>query len=116
MKSATKTANKPVITIRHGIQKTERKVMPNLSLKGPDIKRRLENRSLSTGSGKGQYSTDPEITETLKMSKADLHRAAIENSGKINSLTNQIKNHVRRNNPKPSTGSDQTGGTNPNTV
>jgi len=65
------------------------RVVPNLSLKGPEIMRRLKNRSLNLEHG-GQYSIDEEIQASLKLDKVELKNKARENAQKIADLAKKL--------------------------
>jgi len=75
--------------------KSDFKVIPNLSLKGPEILRRLNNRTLIVNQGSGQYSLDEEITEARKMGKADIenaYRETIKNQKQYLNQLNSMQN------------------------
>jgi len=71
--------------------KNKFKVIPNLSLKGPDIMRRIANRTLIVN-GQGQYSLDPEVDDTRKMTKMDIMNKHREITGNIANLQKSMQN------------------------
>lgn len=70
------------------------RVIPNMTPKGPDLMRMLQNGSLKGGS-EGEYSMDEEIEKISKMSRADLKRESILGQEKVNQLENKLKNEVK---------------------
>lgn len=70
--------------------KNQFKVIPNLSLKGPDILRRYQNRTLNL-QGQGQYSLDPDIDDARKMTKSDLINKHKELTNQINKAKNNLQ-------------------------
>jgi len=72
--------------------KNKFKVIPNLSLKGPDIMRRIANRTLITNGATGQYSLDAEVDETRRMTKMDIMNKHRELTGNIANLQKSMSN------------------------
>lgn len=54
------------------------KVIPNLSIKGIEVLKRLNNRSLIPNGNTGEYTLDEKIADSLKMNKRDLLMAVRE--------------------------------------
>jgi len=71
--------------------KNKFKVIPNLSLKGPDIMRRIANRTLIVN-GQGQYSLEPEVDDARRMTKMDVMNKHRELTGNIANLQKSINN------------------------
>jgi len=71
--------------------KNKFKVIPNLSLKGPDIMRRIANRTLIMNS-QGQYSLDQEVDDTRRMTKMDIMNKHRELTGNIANLQKSMNN------------------------
>jgi len=67
------------------------KVIPNLSLKGPDIMRRIQNRTLIVN-GQGQYSLESEVDEARRMTKMDIMNKHREITGNIANLQKSMSN------------------------
>lgn len=102
------TATKPKKTVTVNTKKRDPKyrVIPNLSIRGKDLIKRINNRSILPEPD-GVYSLDDKIDETRRMSKLDVSREMLKNQKEINSLTSKLTNHGGSN--KPSTGSNQKG-------
>jgi len=74
--------------------KNKFKVIPNLSLKGPDIMRRIANRTLIMNGGTGQYSLDEEVDEARRMTKMDIMNKHREITGNIANLQKSMSNGI----------------------
>lgn len=66
------------------------RVIPNLSLKGPDIMQRLKNRTL-TIEGPSMYNLSEEIEASRKLTRSDLVLKHMEVSKSINSMKQQLQ-------------------------
>lgn len=66
------------------------KVIPNLSLRGKDIRQRLANGSLKLNPS-NQYSLDTQIDATRRMHKIDIIHEAKKNQGIIENLGQKLK-------------------------
>ncbi len=75
------------------------KVIPNLSLKGTDVIKRLRNRTLMP-SQNGQYSLDERIDEARRMNKADLINAYRENGIKLSNINQKLQENEQANQSK----------------
>lgn len=67
------------------------KVIPNLSLRGKDLRIRINNNSLRSDTKGNVYSMDEEMDALKKMSKADIHRMSLDNTKNIYDLQKEIK-------------------------
>lgn len=82
------------------------RVVPNLSLRGTDIMKRLKNGSLKVDVKTGQYSIDDEIDASRRMTKADIINASRKNFQNINNLNNKLN---ASGNNRPSSGGNKEG-------
>lgn len=70
------------------------KVVPNLSLRGKEIMRRLNNRSLRLQSSQANdFSIDTEIDDTRRMNRVDIHRKMLDNSKQAKDLQTKLDNN-----------------------
>lgn len=68
------------------------RVIPNLSLKGKDIMKRLQNRSLILDGMTGNYTLEEQWDAMRRMTKADAILAAQKNANQIKELSNKLQN------------------------
>jgi len=90
----SKTRKEPKVKDLAGIRAKDPKfrVIPNLSLKGVDVMRRLANRSLMLDGTGGQYSLEEFAHQAQRMTKADVILAHREATMNIQSLQNKLQN------------------------
>jgi len=90
----SKARKEPQVKDLKGIKAKDPKfrVIPNLSLKGADILRRLANRSLMLDGTGGQYSLDEFAHASGRMTKSDIILAHREATMNIQSLQNKLQN------------------------
>jgi len=72
--------------------KSKYKVIPNLSLKGIEIQRRLNNRTLIMNPQGNQYNLEEKIEDARRMTKADLELAYRDTFRSQKHLTEQLNN------------------------
>lgn len=70
-------------------------VHPNLTPRGKDILRRLQNKSLDT-TGERSYTLNEEIVNARLKSRHELFADARANQAKINNLQNSLKENAKK--------------------
>lgn len=68
------------------MRSTSFKVIPGLSIRSSELRKRLSNNSLTLPEFKGSFSLDEGIDATLRMTRAEVFRSHLEGLGKIRVL------------------------------
>jgi len=66
-------------------------VYPNLSIRGDELMRRLENKSIVVPKEGKVYSTDPDVLAALRMDRTDLFRSHLKDTERIRGLKDEAK-------------------------
>jgi len=71
--------------------RTKQKVIPNLSVRSDELRKRMSNNSITLPDLKGNFSLDAGIAETLRMTRAELFRSHLEGVEKTRSLKKALE-------------------------
>lgn len=83
-------------------EESKYRVIPNLTPRGTDILRRIQNRSLKTeAQDETAYTENDEVVRASRLSKKDLINKARDNQEKIIQLERDILKIQNRPKPKP---------------
>lgn len=72
--------------------KNEFKVIPNLSIRGEELKKRIANRTIILNGTGGNYSLEEAYDNVRRMNKIDIQLAARQNKKFISETSKKLQN------------------------